>query len=421
VTDRRVGLFWPLGGRVFLVAGVVVFGVTLLRTAELLSWPYQEWARTNGLFQGAALDFTGPLVAAFGAFLAGRLAPASRPYALPKFSRDPGQFLAHNLVPAALVVTTAYLLALLPVVLQTFRSATAGSLSPVNAVGGILVLNTLLVVGWLIGLFAQSAFAAPIAFAAVFAATLVGYGVSALNTVTPVIADAGVVGIGHPVAFVMFRLCFYLVLLVVALLTASAVLTSRGFDRRPPPVRTLMLWLLPGAFLIAGLGQPLPATAREADPPRICRDVDGIQYCLHQAHERDLDALVEEIAPIVALAGVENLPFDRVHDWSLSDGSTPPKDPRIFWADTSPEYGVVGNRSLIANLIAGIEVCFVRPGWQESGPGFNAFMLANRLNGDREDRPDNRFGPLPDAEVKRWLTEHRNHVNNCEISDEILP
>jgi hypothetical protein len=421
VTEGRIGFFWPLGARVFLTAGAVVFGVTLLRTAESLSWPYHEWAHTNGLFQGSALDFTGPIAAAFGAFLSGRLTPPSRPYALPRFSRDPVQFLAHSLVPAVLVVTSAYLLAFVPVMTQTFQTATAGSLDLVDAASGVLVLNTLLVLGWLVGLFAQSAFAAPVAFAAAFAATLLGYGIGALNAVTPVIADSGVVGLYEAPALMTFRLSFYLVVLVVALLTAGAVMASRGFDRRLPPARLVLLWLLPAAFVVASFVQPLPVFVRESNPPQVCRDVNGMEYCLHQAHEKDLDPLVEEVSPIVALVGLENLPFDRVHDWSLSDGSPPSKDLRVFYADASPEYGVVGNRDLIANLVAGVEVCFVRPGWQESEQGFNAFMLSVRLNGDREARPDNRFGVLTDGQVRQWLTEHRSEVNACDLTSDLLP
>jgi len=106
----------------FLVAGVLVFGVTLLRTGEALSWSYQEWAYTNGLFEGFALALTGPIAAAFGAFLSGRLTPPSRLYALPRFSRDTVQFLAQSLTPAVLVVTSGYLLALVPVVVQTYRT-----------------------------------------------------------------------------------------------------------------------------------------------------------------------------------------------------------------------------------------------------------------------------------------------------------
>jgi hypothetical protein len=160
---------------------------------------------------------------------------------------------------------------------------------------------------------------------------------------------------------------------------------------------------------------------RESNPPKICRDVNGMEYCLHQAHEKDFTRLVEEIAPIVALVGQENLPFDRVHDWSLSDGSSPPKDRRAFYTDTSPEYGVVGNRDVIASRVAGIEGCFGRPGWEESEQGFNAFMLSVRLRGDREARPDNRFGPLTDGQVRQWLTEHRSAVTDCSITNDLLP
>jgi hypothetical protein len=421
VTDRRIGFFWPLGARVFLVAGVLLFGVTLLRTWEALSWSYQEWSYTNGLFEGFALALTGPIAAAFGAFLSGRLTPPSRLYALPRFSRDTVQFLAQSLAPAVLVVTSAYLLALVPVVVQTYRTATAGSLDPVNAASGVLVLNTLLVTGWLIGLFAQSAFAAPVAFGAAFAATLVGYGVNTWNAVTPVTADMGVVGVVETQALKTFRLSFFFVVLVVALLTAGAVLTSRGFERRLPPVRVAALWLLPAAFLVVGIGQPPAAVVRETGPPRICRDVNGMEFCMHRAHEKDLDALVEEVAPIIAVVGKENLPFDRIHDWSLSDGSIPPKDPTVFYADASPKYGVVGARDLIANQVSGTDVCAARPGRQESEQGFNSFMLSVRLNGDREDRPDNRFGPLSDDQLRQWLAEHRSQVNSCDITNDLLP
>ena len=384
-------------------------------------WSYQTWAYTNGLFEGFGLALTGPVAAAFGAFLSGRLTPPTRPYAQPKFARGTARFLVQNLAPAVLVVTSAYLLALLPVVVQTYRTATAGSLDPVTAVSGVLVLNTLLVAGWLIGLFAQSAFAAPVAFGAAFAATLVGYGVNTWNAVTPVTADLGVVGLVETPAFQTFRLSFFFVVLIVALLTAGAVLTGRDFDRRPPPVRVAVLWLLPAAFLAAGIGHPPAAIKRETSPPRVCRDVNGMQFCMHKAHERDLEPLAGEVAPIIALVGKENLPFDRVHDWSLSDGRTPPADSTVFYADASPKYGVVGVGGQIADQVAGIYECAARPGREESEQGFNSFMLSLRLNGDREDRPDNRFGPLSDSQLRQWLAEHRSRVTSCDITNDLLP
>lgn len=227
-------------------------------------------------------------------------------------------------------------------------------MDPVSAASGALVLNTLLVTGWLIGLFAQSAFAATVAFAA----TLVGYSANTWNAVTPVTADMGVVGVFETPALKTFRLSFFLVVLVVALLTASAVLTSRGFERRPPPVRVAVLWLIPLAFVAVGIGRPPAAVVRETGPPRICRDVNGMQFCMHKAHEKDLDPLVKEVAPIIALVGKENLPFNRVDDWSLSDGSMPPKDPTVFYADD---------------------------------------------------------------QLRQWLTAHRGQVNSCDITNDLLP
>jgi hypothetical protein len=421
VTERRPGFFWPLGAPLFLLAAALVFGMTLIRTGGSLSWTYQEWAHTNSLFESTAVDLTAPIAAAFGAYLSGRLTPPSRLYALPRFSRDSAQFLAHSLGPAALVVTLGYLLAVVPVLVQTGRTATAGSFDPAGALGGVLVLNTMLVLGWLIGLLAQSAFAAPVAFALAFAATVMGYSAGAWNAVTPVIADLGAVGIEQAPSLTVFRFSFFFIVLVVALVTAAGVLSTRGFSRRRPPLRYALLWLLPVAFVAIAIARPPASYLREAAPPQVCRTDNGVEYCLHRAHEKDLGPLIDEVSPLITLVGRTNLPFDRIVDWSLSDGSTPSRDSRTFYAAPSPEYGVVGIRSEIAYQISGVTVCSARPGREEGEQGRNSFMLSTRLNGAHQDSPDNRFGRLTDQELRQWLTRNRVQAGSCDITDALLP
>ncbi|GAA2713131.1 hypothetical protein [Actinoplanes palleronii] len=420
-TAPRTGFFWPLGVWYFLAAFVVIAGVTLVRTSLELSFAYEEWAHTNGLFQRSALDITGPLAAAFGAYLSGRLTPPSRPYALPRFARSKAEFLAHHLLPAATVVTAGYVLGLVPIVVKTYSTATTGSLAPLGFVIGIVILNTLLVLGWLFGVVAQSAFAAPIAFAAGFAATLCGYGIGAWNSVTPVVGDVSTAGRVETLAFALFRGAFFAIVLVAALATAAGVLRTRGFQRRLPPVRVFAWWILPAVLLAVGMVRPPSPAVREVNPPKICKEAVGMSFCVHQAHERDLDDLVAEVEPIVVLVGQENLPFTRVEDTALHDGANPHLDPTVYYADVSPRYGATGDRDIIANLIAGSETCFVRPGWEQSAPGYNAFMLTLRLSGDRESGADKRFGKLSDKQVHQWLNSHRNQIRGCAITDDLLP
>jgi hypothetical protein len=421
MNERRPGFFWPLGAPVFVAAGVLVLAVTLARTAPVLFWDYQGWEQTNSLFERFALDFTGPVAAAFGAYLSGRLTPPSRPYAMPRLSRDTVTYLAHALGPAGLVVTAGYLFALVPVVVQTFRTATWGTFDPLPAVSGTLVLNTLLVLGWLLGLVLQSALAAPLAFVLGYAATVIGYTTAALNFATPVIAEGGVAGSEVTGPFLALRISFFFLVLVVALLTARANLTTRGFNRRLPRPQHAALWLLPIALLVAGLARPLPSTVREADPPRTCRVESGIEFCVHQANEKAFDALIADATPMIELVGADNLGFDRVYDSSLSDGTFPPSDPRIFYVGVSPEWGVAGAGSTMAQQLSGTEVCVTRTDRTSTEQEFNAFMLFIRLQGDRQERPDNRFAVLSDDDLRQWLAEHRTRVNACDITDDLLP
>jgi hypothetical protein len=421
MSERRPGFFWPLGWPVFLAAGGVVFLITLARTMPVLSWQYQGWAETNSVFERFAIDFTAPAAAAFAAYLSGRLTPPTRPFALPRFSRDTAAYLAQAIIPASLVVTVGYLLALVPVIIQTYRTATWGTLDLAALATGVLVLNTEMVLGWLLGLLLQSALAAPLAFVLGYAATVVGYVSYNLNFITPVIAESGAPGREMPTEFRLLRIAFFFLVLVVALLTASGHLSTRDFSRRLPRIRHAALWLVPMALLVGGLVRPLPGNVRSADPPRACKQETGIKFCVHQADAKALDALIADVSPVVERVGADNVGFDQVHDWALSDGMEPQTDPRVYYVSISAEWGVADSGSTLARKIAGSEVCATRPGRTESPQEFNAFMLSMRIEGDREERPDNRFAKLTDEQLRQWLVRHRGQVDTCDITDDLLP
>jgi hypothetical protein len=133
-----------------------------------------------------------------------------------------------------------------------------------------------------------------------------------------------------------------------------------------------------------------------------------------------MQQLIDAVEPLVTMVGKENLPFNRVYDWSLSDGSTPPKDLTVFYADVSPEWGLSDVRAQIASIVSGSEACATKPGGEESEAGLNSFALFLHLEG-RSGDGDNAFASLTGPQMRQWLTDHRTVIARCEVTDEMLP
>jgi hypothetical protein len=421
MTERRLSVFWPLGYRPYAVAGLVVLGVTLLGTRQMLAWPYQEWPGTSALFH-QRLDLAGPVAAFFGAYVSGRLTPPSRLFAQPRFARDHAQFILQNLLPLAAVTTAAYVAGLVPALVLTVKTATYGSLDLAVAATGLLGLQAYLVSGWLLGLLARTAFIAPVAFALAFAATLAGYSGDTFAALAPVLHISPMLGFHEAGPLVTFRIAFLFILVVVGLLAANGILARRGFDRRAPGLRHAALWLLPVAFLVFGLVRTPALFAGDAELPSVCGDASGVQVCVHQGHRSQLAPLVSTVEPVLDRVGAQNLPFDRIVDRALRGPYVRPDDSHTFYYDLSPTLSIDSPMSEIAGIAAGADACRSRFELNaDNEQTRNMWMLARRLAGDHKNGPDKRFGALSDAELRTWVTAHRQQVASCGVTGDILP
>ncbi|MEV8517264.1 hypothetical protein [Dactylosporangium sp. NPDC051484] len=419
MSDRRVGIFWPLGAPFYVLAGLAVFGLTFATVFQMLSWPYQEWAGTSALFH-QRLDLTGPLVAFLGAYLGGRLTPPTRPFALPKFPRDRGQFLAQNLVPLAAVVTVGYLLALAPVLAMTLRSATYGTLDLAVAATGLLALNAFLILGWLIGLITRSAFIAPAAFALALVTTFAGYSGDTFAAVAPVLHIPPRLGFHEAPTLVIFRIAFIVVLSVIALTAADGILSHRRFDRRWPAPSRALIWLVPLAFLTVGVANKPALFVEDASTPTVCGAVAGMKVCVHKGHETQLAALVGAIEPIVAVVGTEGFPFRQVYDRALKLPSLSADEATTFYYDLSPTLDIVSSRSEFVFIAAGGNACLSTFGLNINNDQTRTMrMLESRLEGDHSTGQAGRFASMSDAELKVWIASHRTQVSQCAIMSDV--
>lgn len=249
-------------------------------------------------------------------------------------------------------------------------------------------------------------------------------------TVTPTLFHGAAVGVRESDALMLFRASFFAVVGTVAIVSASDLLTTRGFQRRLPPLRNLSLWLIPALFVVAGTVSTPRPIVHEAGPA-VCQDEAGMRYCVHQAHAKDLAALVDDVRPIVDLVGAENLPFDVVGDHTLLRTSDQRERAGFYPVDVLPADGVFG-RERIADVVSGMKACFdMLPPMRgignavgvsnDAGPSGNAFALNQRLMGRADADTGNPFGPLTDDELKAWLAKHRESVATCSITDDQLP
>ena len=223
--------WWPLGPLPLLVSGVLVFGVVLSGTYGMLSWPWQEWARTSSQFMWQ-LAITGPIAASAATYYAGRVTPPSRIFAQRSSARPASAVMRRHLGLLLATVLGAYILGFVPLLVLTAINAQYGGPDGFVIFTGLCGLATATVLGYLIGVWSRTAVMASLSFVLLLGVTMIG--TTSLSALSPVPSHVATLSEHAAYPLLFYRLIFLGVVVLAATQISLALLKSRRVGRRSP-------------------------------------------------------------------------------------------------------------------------------------------------------------------------------------------
>ncbi|MBP2328113.1 hypothetical protein JOF56_008498 [Kibdelosporangium banguiense] len=372
---------WPLPPLTLLVPGGLVLAAAFGLSLENFGWR-PEWPATSVLAH-EHLSIAGP-VAAAAAFH--RWATLARPAGLLAAARLRGTEKPEhwvNFLRVWAVCAVAYTIGLLPIFIHTAISATYGGPAIGSIVLGYLGLGFAVAIGQFV------AGIAPMPVLTVFVAVLVfllfqlpQVVLRSFGAVLPVQWDTLAANEYETPASLIFR-AFAL------LATAGAMVMASRLGRTPDqPGRTALpafgaVGVL-AAFLVAAAVNPPARLEAVAAPPLLCQPRNGIEVCVHAAHEADLPELADTVSALAKAYGGKPAAVRGVYDAAAVPAGGLPND-----------YVVVG---LILDQTtrdtAGEDVAAAMAGY---------FNCARAIRSNTGDRVALEAGMARANELARWL------------------
>ncbi|WP_232213023.1 hypothetical protein [Saccharomonospora saliphila] len=430
MTEWLRRLSWPLPWWYLPTPTVGVLVLVLAGTWESLSWPYQEWQYTNAQFHQQTA-WVAPLCAAVAAVVAGRLTAPGRVFALPVGSRVGAPAVRRHLGQLGVALVGGYLLGLVPLVVVTVVDARFGGPNVLVMASGLLGLMAAIAVGYLIGVLARTALVAPVAFLLFFGLAALGSGGDTYAAVIPVLHIDPALGQVENTAMVVFRCDFFLLVTAAASGIAAQLLANRAARARSGVAVAAAFAVVPVTLGSLGVSTTPDLFATPPAAPRECIEHNRIEYCVHQGHGSELDALVAALGPVFTARGPQEQ-IRRVHDRALLFGSRHmPNTHAAILApgDSLNDAASRGNeaRALAAEL-AGMSACverYPRRGYATSGgdhPYDRASDLASWLaHGGRAVDDKNVFGKVATGVMREWMAEHPEEIRTCSLDTVELP
>lgn len=337
----RVGFGWPLGRWVFPSVGALVALTTWLATRALLSAPYQVWATSSGAWH-ETLWPSGAGLVAIAALLAVLITQRGSAITLPLRARvSPVAVAAHGVSLAGWAVL-GHMLGMIPLMVATATTATAGSLRIADVLiglGGIVQLTT---VGFAVGAAVRHWLVVP----AAGLVTLEVMGLANAAAWRPLALLQPVQQWQATPRFVpsVWTTLFTVTMCVVATL-AGIVLAGYFLNRDSVGRGVVYGWVAaPLVLTVLAFGWR-PEFYRVADQlPAVCGQANGARVCLHQAYAKSFDdvlattAALQQAGTAPLLTSVLDIHLANYHYDSnqvASDRSSPPGEV-LVWIDVVP-------------------------------------------------------------------------------------
>lgn len=430
MTDRRLPWLWPSGPVPILLPAAAIAVIVLWGSGPMLSWPYQEWIRTSAEFHQQNA-FAAPIAAAAATYVAGRLTPPTRLFALPVAARSGAPTVRRHLTVLVTAFVVAYLLGLLPLVVTTVRDAEHGGPSIGVMLTGLIGIVMATALGYLTGVLCRTALAVPLSFVLVFGVTLLGTSGDTFAALSPVLQFKPSLGRIETMPFVAYRLAFLSLLAVAIVWAAVAVLRNHRASSPLPPPKALLPLVLPVLLIIPPLVDKPALFAYESDPAQVCRTERQVQYCVHAGHGSRLDLLVESTDARLALYGAPTPRIAKVYDEAVRGHLTGTgdewrqNDEGIVWFPIQPQAPTEATATPVVNILSGMSACHLprpgRPGPADPQAVELAAEFRQWLIGLGDTTPGSTFHEIPEPVIREWISANQRKIEECSLSSQDLP
>ncbi|GAB3490795.1 hypothetical protein [Amycolatopsis cihanbeyliensis] len=425
MTSRLRRFFWPLPPWVLIIPASAILGIVLASTWDMLSWRYQEWVQTSAQFHQQTA-WAAPTAAMVAAFVAGRLTPPHRIYALPTSGRTGSPVILLHLRKLVGTLLAGYLLGLAPLVIVSAIDAQFGGPHILTMISGLLGMTAAIATGYLIGVIARTALVAPAAFLLIFGTTVLGYSGDSYAPVIPVLYVEPSLGQVENLPMVLFRCIFFLAVAAVAIIVSSLILANR---RERTKASALSMWgaaAVPVVLAVGGLVTTPALFVTPSDPPRQCAMRADVEFCVHAGHRTELGPIMETLGPVIEAYGENQRKIVRIYDRALVLDETrvasnthvvylaPLTTPRPDDPEDSAKYHLAG-------ALTGQAACREQHPAEIGGAAGSAsgpITIQSDLEtwlaraGELESIP-NAFQDFSPEEMSKWIAENNDAIESC--------
>lgn len=426
----------PVPITVLTVMAGGVLALTVLGTFSVTSRAYADWTAVSALTRESQV-YTGPWVAAWCAWIAGRYLGPRSMLCLPSAARSGTRIVTAHAVVITAGVLAGFAAGLAPVLWSTGHRATYGSLDWLVLGGSVAVLLTFCSVGYLIGCALPRAASVIAAATAAFAIILLA------ETWGPVVTPLRLgyptsVGLYETGTVAAFRIVFFTVLACALVVAAARIVADRTITRSVGNYVGLAVLVVP--LLLGGVARAAgpDAVVREARPPASCTRAGSVPTCVHPAKAVLLPALATAVDRV--LASVDDkpaVPLTGVSDEAL--GRTPGPDVLVLDLQTDDENWTGWAAADVAGYISGQQACNQRgdisgevaeaaidqhdvsdgiTAWLTQAAGYTAPQSSRS---ETADHVADTFTRLPPIQARQLYQRFAPQIAACQLSSSALP
>ena len=417
---------WSRGlGPVLPAAGVAIVAVVLIATWPMLHWPYPRWAATSAQWHQQWM-WAGPIAGTAAAWYATRFNPRHRIWNQLRAPRLGPPVVARHLRLLGLFLVGAYVVALLPLTVETAVRGGVGSPAPLVMFSGVLAMAAAIGLGYMLGTLVSHLIIVPIT-ALTFCALniLTTAGADTFAPVAPVLYLEPQLGQTESTPLVVFRTALFLLVAGTAAALAAKTLLRHGRgEHRNTSARLADIAVHAVApIVLIGIAlshQPaLFAVAQHAT--KVCRPVHGVTYCVHTDNQPQLGTLVAAIDPIIVRYGTLPDTMHQVWDQALLLAETPPPHPDsgIAVVPLTADGTIDPAQSGIIESLTGVDECTPAPAGQDHDTVTVQRDLVAFLS--HTTPPTGTFAGMSVPQVQDWIRRHHHDIATCTLNPGDLP
>ncbi|MCE7010269.1 hypothetical protein LWC34_46815 [Kibdelosporangium philippinense] len=399
---------------VVVLPAVVIAVIVLVSTWPMLTWPYPRWAQTSAQWHQQFM-WTGALAGTTACYYAFRLNAADRMWTQPRAPRLGIRVVLAHLALLMAWLLGAYVLALLPL---TVRGG-IGSPALLVMLSGVLAMAAAIAIGYVLGTLVPSAVIMPITALLLYASFVISgiYG-DVVGPVSPVLYAEPQMGQTESAQLVAFRLAFFALITIASVSLAARTMRRRGNGNRGVVVDIAAHVAAPVALIAIALSNAPIVFTVDQSPPRVCRDVRGVNYCVHEAIAPQLPDMISTVDTVFARYGAPPPFVRRVWDEALLiDG-----DSRVPETEGTIAVRLTGDGRIVPaglpEAILGIYLCPAEATNTEAMVN----LLVDLTDYLKDGTPPSRsLTGMSEKQIQDWLRVHGEKLRACTLKPTDIP